>query len=121
MKVLKFGSTSVANAENIKRVLDIVQQEDTCTVVVSALGGVTDRLLYAMEQAAQANQSYKEVLQELRIPPFRNNSRIYSSPRPKQSNQFRKSRTQPLGDPPRWDFYVGRNHAKSSRQSGEFW
>ena len=65
MKVLKFGGTSVANAENIKRVLDIVQQEDTCTVVVSALGGVTDRLLYAMEQAAQANQSYKEVLQEL--------------------------------------------------------
>ena len=65
MKVLKFGGTSVANAENIKRVLDIVQEEDTCTVVVSALGGVTDRLLYAMEQAAQANQSYKEVLQEL--------------------------------------------------------
>ena len=121
MKVLKFGGTSVANAENIKRVLDIVQQEDTCTVVVSALGGVTDRLLYAMEQAAQANQSYKEVLQELEsrhleiirgFIPAQDQSSLIS---------FVKVELNHLETLLDGIFYVGRNHAKSSRQSGEFW
>ena len=65
MKVLKFGGTSVANTENIARVLSIVQKEDNCTVVVSALGGVTDRLLQAMEQAAHSDKAYKQVLTEL--------------------------------------------------------
>ena len=32
---------------------------------VSALGGITDRLLQAMEQAAQTDEAYKEVLVEL--------------------------------------------------------
>jgi aspartokinase/homoserine dehydrogenase 1 len=39
MKVLKFGGTSVANAQNIKLVLDIVQnqaKQDQLIVVVSA-------------------------------------------------------------------------------------
>ena len=65
MKVLKFGGTSVANTENIARVLSIVQKKDNCTVVVSALGGVTDRLLQAMEQAAHSDKAYKQVLTEL--------------------------------------------------------
>ena len=65
MKVLKFGGTSVANTQNINRVLSIVKKEDKCTVVVSALGGITDRLLQAMEQAAQTDEAYKEVLVEL--------------------------------------------------------
>lgn len=65
MKVLKFGGTSVANTQNINRVLSIVKKEDKCTVVVSALGGITDRLLQAMEQAAQTDEAYKEVLDEL--------------------------------------------------------
>ena len=45
MQVLKFGGTSVANAENIKKVIAIVKQssqKDKTIVVVSALGGVTD-------------------------------------------------------------------------------
>ena len=60
----KFGGTSVANTQNINRVLSIVKKEDKCTVVVSA-GGITDRLLQAMEQAAQTDEAYKEVLVEL--------------------------------------------------------
>jgi aspartokinase/homoserine dehydrogenase 1 len=46
MKVLKFGGT-VANAQNIKLVLDIVQnqaKQDQLIVVVSALSKVTDLL-----------------------------------------------------------------------------
>ena len=51
MQVLKFGGTSVANAENINRAIQIVQQaikkNSNTIVVVSALGGVTDALLEA--------------------------------------------------------------------------
>ncbi|HNP53273.1 MAG TPA: aspartate kinase, partial [Ferruginibacter sp.] len=50
MQVLKFGGTSVANAVNIQKVIQIVQAasvKDQTVVVVSALGGVTDLLLDA--------------------------------------------------------------------------
>jgi aspartokinase/homoserine dehydrogenase 1 len=43
MKVLKFMEL-VANAQNIKLVLDIVQEQDQLIVVVSALSKVTDLL-----------------------------------------------------------------------------
>ena len=65
MKVLKFGGTSVANSSSIKNVLSIVQQEQQCTVVVSALGGVTDLLLNAMKKAAQNDNSFSVVFKEL--------------------------------------------------------
>ncbi len=65
MKVLKFGGTSVANSVSISNVLSIVKQEAQCTVVVSALGGVTDLLLNAMEQAAQNDPEYKNVFKVL--------------------------------------------------------
>ncbi|MGC4034386.1 MAG: bifunctional aspartate kinase/homoserine dehydrogenase I [Chitinophagaceae bacterium] len=66
MQVLKFGGTSVANAENIQKVASIVRQaikKDKSIVVVSALGGVTDILLQAGELASQMDESYKEKLQ----------------------------------------------------------
>ena len=47
MRVLKFGGTSVANAERITHVANIVQtklQENTLLVVVSAMAGITDTL-----------------------------------------------------------------------------
>ncbi|UNY98642.1 bifunctional aspartate kinase/homoserine dehydrogenase I [Zhouia spongiae] len=68
MKVLKFGGTSVANAENIKRVKDIVQnsvKEQKIAVVVSALGGVTDLLLETALLASHQNEKYAELLQEI--------------------------------------------------------
>lgn len=52
MKVLKFGGTSVANAENIGKVKDIISSvDDRAIVVVSALGGVTDSLLDCARKA----------------------------------------------------------------------
>jgi aspartokinase/homoserine dehydrogenase 1 len=65
MQVLKFGGTSVANADNIRKVISIVQdavQKDTTVVVVSALGGVTDLLLNAAALAAEGDETYKEKL-----------------------------------------------------------
>ena len=68
MQVLKFGGTSVANAENIKRVAGIIGSavlKDKTVVVVSALGGVTDMLLQCGATAAKADPSYKQLLQEI--------------------------------------------------------
>ncbi len=65
MQVLKFGGTSVANAENINKVVAIVKEsakKDKTIVVVSALGGVTDLLLNAAEAAAAGDEGYKEKL-----------------------------------------------------------
>ena len=64
MQVLKFGGTSVANAENIKKVREIVEQSarDKIIVVVSALGGVTDLLLRALDLAAARDAAYKKEL-----------------------------------------------------------
>jgi aspartate kinase len=51
MRVLKFGGSSIADADAIRRVMAIVRDESRSSrnggpvVVVSALGGVTDRLL----------------------------------------------------------------------------
>lgn len=53
MKVLKFGGTSVGNAENIKKVKEILMgQNEDVIVVVSALGGITDQILNAAKMAA---------------------------------------------------------------------
>ena len=66
MKVLKFGGSSVANAENIQKVAAIVMgNKEPQVIVVSALGGVTDALIKAGTLAEQTEESYKEVLQQL--------------------------------------------------------
>ena len=65
MQVLKFGGTSVANAENILKTLAIVQnavEKSTTIVVFSALGGTTDLLIDAGKLAANGNELYKERL-----------------------------------------------------------
>ena len=65
MQVLKFGGSSVANAENINKVAAIVKaaaERKKTLVVVSALGGITDTLLAAGTLAAAGDESYKEKL-----------------------------------------------------------
>ena len=60
MRVLKFGGTSVAHAQNIKRVIDIVlnkSKSERIIVAVSAFSGVTDLLLQAASLAAEARRS----------------------------------------------------------------
>ena len=68
MKVLKFGGTSVANATNIKLVLEIIQnqaKQQQLTVVVSALSNVTDLLQTAASKAAAADETYKTLVIEI--------------------------------------------------------
>lgn len=66
MKVLKFGGTSVANAENIKKVVDIVKNNNgRQVVVVSALSKVTDTLINAGTLASTGDEAYKQELAAL--------------------------------------------------------
>ncbi|MEP6747908.1 MAG: bifunctional aspartate kinase/homoserine dehydrogenase I [Bacteroidota bacterium] len=68
MQVLKFGGTSVANAENINKVIAIVEaaaKNDTTIVVVSALGGITDTLINGAIAAAEGDEKYKEILLQI--------------------------------------------------------
>jgi len=51
--VMKFGGTSVKDAAAIARLIDIVRRAPERVVVVSALSGVTDRLLAIATDAAQ--------------------------------------------------------------------
>ncbi|MBL7734549.1 MAG: bifunctional aspartate kinase/homoserine dehydrogenase I [Chitinophagaceae bacterium] len=68
MQVLKFGGSSVANAENIRKVIAIVKKaakNEKTVVVVSALGGITDKLIASATLAAQGDESYKEQLSRM--------------------------------------------------------
>jgi bifunctional aspartokinase / homoserine dehydrogenase 1 len=66
MQVLKFGGSSVANSDNMNKVMAIVTRaikKDTTLVVVSALGGITDLLLQCGKLAAAGNEAFRDDLQ----------------------------------------------------------
>lgn len=68
MKILKFGGTSVANAQNIKLVLAIIKNkaaQSSLAVVVSAFSGVTDLLVNAAQLASLKDENYKQLIEEI--------------------------------------------------------
>ena len=66
MKVLKFGGSSVATAQNVLRVKEIVKnREEKTIVVVSALGGVTDSLISTATLAQKGDEAYVDALNEI--------------------------------------------------------
>ena len=59
MKVLKFGGTSVGTVESLRNVKSIVEGVDEpAIVVVSALGGLTDKLIATAKIAAAGGDDY---------------------------------------------------------------
>ena len=67
MKVLKFGGSSVANAENIEKVIEIVRKlEGRAVIVLSAMQGTTDRLIDAGRLAEAGDSRYISKLNEIR-------------------------------------------------------
>jgi len=63
VKVLKFGGSSVGSKESILNLKGIVEsQSDDVIVVVSALGGITDRLINTAKLAAKGDRQYEEEL-----------------------------------------------------------
>ena len=66
MKVLKFGGTSVGSAESILNVKKIVEaEEEPVIVVVSALGGITDKLIRTSRLAVTGDLSYQVEFEEM--------------------------------------------------------
>lgn len=67
MKVLKFGGTSVGTVDSLRNVKSIVEQcTEQVIVVVSALGGLTDRLISTAKIAATGDVSYESHYNEIR-------------------------------------------------------
>ena len=66
MKVLKFGGTSVGSAESILNVKKIVEsQNEPVIVVVSALGGITDKLIKTSQMAVEGDAQYQDSFKEI--------------------------------------------------------
>ena len=66
MKVLKFGGTSVGSIESILSLKSIVESEtQPVIVVVSALGGITDKLIAISQQALTGDEQYKEEFENI--------------------------------------------------------
>ena len=68
MKVLKFGGTSVGSIESILSLKRIVEAEKTpVIVVVSALGGITDKLIATSRLALQGDEQWKHEFEAMRL------------------------------------------------------
>ena len=68
MQVLKFGGTSVADAANMSKVVDIVckaADRDRTILVCSAISGCTDTLIRIGHLAAGRDEEYKTLIDEL--------------------------------------------------------
>ena len=70
LRIMKFGGTSVGDATRIRKVVEIVRDaslESEVVVVVSAMSGVTNRLIEAANQSKAGNREAVEaVFEELR-------------------------------------------------------
>lgn len=66
MKVLKFGGTSVGSVSSMLSVKKIVESVgDNVIVVVSALGGITDKLINTSKMAAAGDSAYEKEMKEI--------------------------------------------------------
>ena len=68
MQVMKFGGTSVANSEAMAKVVDIVAKavdRDRTILVSSAISGCTDTLIRIGHLAAERDEQYKSLIDEL--------------------------------------------------------
>lgn len=66
MKVLKFGGSSVGSVNsmlNVKKIIESV--DDNVIVVVSALGGITDKLIKTSQMAAAGESGYEKEMKEI--------------------------------------------------------
>ena len=70
MQIMKFGGSSVANADRIRTVADVVISHsklgrDQPVVVASAMKGVTDALISAASTAGRGDRLYKSILENI--------------------------------------------------------
>jgi aspartokinase/homoserine dehydrogenase 1 len=69
MKVLKFGGSSLKDAEKIRHVVSIIKDQaraDRICVVLSAMRGITDDLISAARIAEAGGQGHREIIEGIR-------------------------------------------------------
>ncbi|WP_185883034.1 bifunctional aspartate kinase/homoserine dehydrogenase I [Blattabacterium cuenoti] len=69
MQVLKFGGSSVAHSDSIKRICYLLKKKPKgkYAIVVSALGNITDLLIQCGILAAERKNQYKHILEDIEI------------------------------------------------------
>ncbi len=68
MKVLKFGGSSVGNAENIEKVVEIIKsaiEKDACAVVLSAMQDMTDALIETGKSAENGDENFRGKIKQI--------------------------------------------------------
>ena len=69
MRVIKFGGTSIGTPDLFLKAVKIISdrsEEEFTIVVLSAIGGITDKLLSAIDLAASGNNKYRGILDEIK-------------------------------------------------------
>ncbi|MBR3066475.1 MAG: bifunctional aspartate kinase/homoserine dehydrogenase I [Prevotella sp.] len=86
MKVMKFGGTSVGSVESILNLKHIVEAEQKpIVVVVSALGGITDRLLTTSRLALAGDESWRQEFNAIKTRHFEMIDALFAHPEQHQS------------------------------------
>lgn len=68
MRIIKFGGTSIGTVERFKNVIKIISErsdKDRIVVVISAIGGITNKILSAIENAQRGDEAYRDILNEI--------------------------------------------------------
>ena len=86
MKVLKFGGTSVGSVESILNVKSIVEAvKEPVIVVVSALGGITDKLIEIANLATKGDATYEIEFETIKERHFTVINGVITTPEKKQN------------------------------------
>lgn len=81
MKVLKFGGTSVGNAERIRNLAQIIPANEPIVVVLSAMSGTTNSLIEIADEATKGNhEKATELLKNLEEKYYTTSSQLFHSP-----------------------------------------
>ncbi|HEY8387145.1 MAG TPA: bifunctional aspartate kinase/homoserine dehydrogenase I [Parasegetibacter sp.] len=70
MQVLKFGGSSMADANSINKVIAVIQKKQNqgkIIVVVSAMSGVTDKLIQSGMHASNGNEEYRNIISDMEL------------------------------------------------------
>ncbi len=85
MQVLKFGGTSVGSSKNINQVISILEtyaSKDHVICVVSAIGGITDKILHAGRLAETNDKDYKKEFKAIKTKHLNILTKLIPNPEP---------------------------------------
>lgn len=102
MKILKFGGSSIDNADRIRTVIGIIRESKDengqIAVVISAMKDVTNKLVEAGQQAFRGERSYENVLSELEFRHGRVADELFGNKEESHSHRFIKQTFEDLRD-----------------------